>query len=247
MSRIPRIFVDQDLDEDLDVRLDGQALKHLVRVLRLQPGAPVRVFDGRSHEYAANLVSGDTGFFLRLAEPVPPLSEPPLPICLVQGISRGERMDLVIQKATELGVTEIRPVMTQRSVVRLDQRRRQHRLDHWRGIAVAACEQCGRARLPIVHAPTDLEPALDALPAETTRLVLDPEGGAPSPGSAPRDGGLVLLVGPEGGLNGKERQQILARGFAPLALGPRIMRTETAAIAAVIVAQTLWGDFSASP
>jgi 16S rRNA (uracil1498-N3)-methyltransferase len=191
-------------------------------------------------------MSGDDGPFLRLSAAIEAPPDSPLRIYLLQGISRGERMDLVIQKATELGVTEIRPVETRRSVVRLDPRRARRRLDHWRGVVVAACEQCGRARLPAMSPPTSLEDALGALPGDATRWLLDADGEAPCAATAVGTGGIVLLVGPEGGLTGAEKVQAVDRGFAPLRLGPRIMRTETAAIAAMVIAQALWGDLSAS-
>jgi len=239
--------VDRELAEGLDLRPDEQAMKHLTRVLRLHPGAPVQVFDGRGNEHAATLLSGDAGPFLRLSGPIGTPSESPLRICLLQGISRGERMDLVIQKATELGVAEIRPVATKRSVVRLDRQRAGRRLEHWRGVVVAACEQCGRATLPRLDSPADLEVALDMLPAAATRWMLDAQGDSPSATRTVAPGGVVLLVGPEGGLTEAEKSRARDRGFAPLRLGPRVMRTETAAIAAIATAQALWGDLSASP
>lgn len=240
MSRIPRIFVDHALASGAEIRADDRAHRHLIKVLRLRDGAPLKVFDGRGHEHAATLIVRADATILRLAEPLEVIPEPGLRICLVQGISRGERMDLVIQKATELGVAEVRPVTTQRSVVRLDDRRSRRRLQHWRAVAVAACEQCGRATLPSIYPPAEYESALDGLPSGGTRLMLD--ASADTAPARPADGGLILLVGPEGGLSDVEKQTALGRRFQPLAVGPRIMRTETAALAAVAIVQYLWGD-----
>jgi len=247
LSRTPRIFVDQALAEGLELRPDDQALRHLTRVLRLRPGAPVRVFDGRGHEHQAVLLSGEGGSRLRLSEAVEPVAESPLRICLLQGISRGERMDLVIQKATELGVTEIRPVATRRTVVRLERQRARKKIEHWRGIVVAACEQCGRATLPVLRAPTDLAAALEALPADAVRWILDTGGSPPASAAVTGASTVVLLLGPEGGLTESEKTLAADRGFTPVRLGARIMRTETAAIAVIAIVQAIWGDLSASP
>lgn len=246
MSRTPRIFVDQALAEGLELRPDEEALRHLTRVLRLRPGEPVRVFDGRGHEHAAVLLSGDAGPFLRLSEAAEPAPESPLRIFLLQAISRGKRMDLVLQKATELGVTEIRPISTQRSVVRLDRQRTRQKIEHWRGIVVAASEQCGRATLPVLHVPVDFATAMDALPTDSARWILDPGGEPPSAAAAAGKSSVTLLLGPEGGLTGEEKSLAADRGFTPVRLGPRIMRTETAAIAVIAVVQAMWGDLSAS-
>lgn len=241
MSRTPRIYVDQPLVEGADIDPGERAERHLVKVLRLRNGAPVNVFDGRGHEHPATLIAQDRAILLRIGPPVDAVPESMLDICLIQGISRGERMDLVVQKATELGVTEIRPVTTQRSVVKLDEKRRDRKLDHWKSIAISACEQCGRATLPTLRRPGGLDEALRDLAADTTRLMLEAHGSPRTPVSeADR---LVLLVGPEGGLSEAEKKTALAKGFQPFTLGPRIMRTETAALVAIAVSQALWGDF----
>lgn len=241
MSRTPRIYVDRPLLEGADIDPGERAEKHLVKVLRLRTGAPVTVFDGRGHEHSATLIAPDRATLLRIGPPVDAVPESALGICLIQGISRGERMDLVIQKATELGVTEIRPVTTRRSVVKLDEKRRDRKLDHWRSIAISACEQCGRATLPTLRRPGGLDEALTDLPPDTTRLMLEAHG---SPRALVSEADrLVLLVGPEGGLSEAEKKTALAKGFQPFTLGPRVMRTETAALVALAVAQTLWGDF----
>ena len=227
------------------MRPDERAERHLVRVLRLRSDDVLRVFDGRGNEHHAALSVRAGRVMLRIGEPAPVIPEPDLDICLVQGISRGERMDLVVQKSTELGVSQFRPVFTQRSVVRLDEKRARRRLEHWRAVMISACEQCGRATLPLLYPPTDLENALRDLAPGPTRLMLDAHTSGVAL-SAPRTGRLVLLVGPEGGLSPEEKQMAAASEFRPITLGPRIMRTETAALAAISFAQTAWGDFSAS-
>lgn len=240
MSRIPRIFVDQALAPGSELRPGARARRHLVKVLRLRDGAPLKVFDGHGKEHEASLLSRGEATILRVGEALPTVAEPRLRICLVQGISRGERMDIVVQKATELGVSEIRPVTTKRSVVRLDERRARSRLEHWRAVAISACEQCGRATLPSIHPPADYEAALRDLPTEHTRLML--EASTPAGPPSPPERALTLLVGPEGGLSEEEKQAARASGFQSLSLGPRVLRTETAALAGLAVAQFLWGD-----
>ncbi len=242
MSRIPRVYLDLELLEGAEIRPDERVERHLVKVLRLRQGSPLTVFDGRGHEHRASLAAGGGRSLLRIGEQIEVVAESPVPIELIQGISRGERMDLVIQKATELGVAEIRPVFTQRSVVRLNDKRASRRLDHWHAVAVSACEQCGRATLPVVHPPENLYLALRKLLPGATRLVLDAKcTGQPIAEATDR---VVLLIGPEGGLTDVEKETAGSEGFQPVTLGPRVMRTETAALAAVAIAQWLWGDLS---
>ncbi|MGD8481437.1 MAG: 16S rRNA (uracil(1498)-N(3))-methyltransferase [Gammaproteobacteria bacterium] len=245
MSRIPRIYVGERLEEGIQIRPDERAERHLVKVLRLRSDDVLMVFDGQGNEHHAALSARAGQVMLQIGEPAPTIPEPDLDICLVQGISRGERMDLVVQKSTELGVRQFRPVFTRRSIVRLDEKRARRRAEHWRAVMISACEQCGRATLPVLHPPTDLERALRDLAPGTTRLMLDAHTGelALSPPTTDR---LVLLIGPEGGLTREEKEMAAAGEFRPIRLGPRIMRTETAALAAISFAQTVWGDFSAS-
>ena len=244
MSRIPRVCLDIELLEGAEIRPDDRVERHLVKVLRLRQGSPLTVFDGRGHEHRASLAAGGGRPLLRIGERIEVVAESPVSIELIQGISRGERMDLVIQKATELGVTEIRPVFTRRSVVRLDDKRASRRLDHWHAVAISACEQCGRATLPVVHPPENLDLALGKLPPGATRLVLDARGtGQPVAEVTDR---VVVLIGPEGGLTDAEKEAARSGGFQAVTLGPRVMRTETAALTAVAIAQWLWGDLSVS-
>jgi 16S rRNA (uracil1498-N3)-methyltransferase len=241
--RTNRVFVDEPLSPDALVTIGGSAANHILRVLRLRPGDAIAAFDGRGGEYEARIeglrkdaVSVAVGA-LRAIE-----RESPLAVTLAQGISRGERMDLVVQKATELGVRRIVPLVTERSVVRLDAKQADAKLRHWRAVAIAACEQCGRNTLPELDAPTSLPAFLSAAAPDAARLVLSPQGDLRvrdlNPAAA-----LVVLIGPEGGLSTAELDSALRAGFEALRLGPRVLRTETAAIAALAVLQQQLGDF----
>jgi 16S rRNA (uracil1498-N3)-methyltransferase len=243
VSRTPRIYCPELPDEGGLAVLDPGASRHLFRVLRLGAGADVRLFDGHGREHRARLEDGDPKVAsARVLERCDPLPESPLRIVLVQGIGRGERMDLAVQKATELGVSAIVPVLTARSVVRLAGDRAARRRAHWQAVAASACEQCGRAVVPEILLPTGLAEAIGALPPGLLRLHPDP-GAACGMGELPApETGLALLVGPEGGLDEGERRAARNEGFTPVRLGPRVLRTETAAIAAVTLAQGLWGD-----
>ncbi len=237
--RIPRIFLPVPLAAGALVTLDGTAANHLTRVLRLKPGAELVLFNGEGGEYPAVLEAAATARLgaLRAVE-----CESPLAITLVQGISRAERMDFTIQKAVELGVTHIVPVFAARSVVELRGERLQRRIQHWQGVIVGACEQCGRNRVPALDAAVDLSEWLRRAPAPSLRLVLNHRATA-SLHTLPRPTALTLLIGPEGGLEESELSQAERAGFIGMRLGPRVLRTETAAVAALAALQTLWGDF----
>ena len=241
--RRPRIHTRQPLAIGTELVLEPQASRHLSQVLRLRPGSEVILFDGAGCDWPARLLeTGRDGVRLRIEERSPPEPPAPLEIHLGIGISRGERMDYAIQKAVELGVTGITPLQTARSVVRLPARRLQKRLQHWQGVVIAACEQCGRRRLPMLAPQTDLDDWLSG-PGERQGLILDhrAEHGLhqlPRP-----DHPLYLLAGPEGGLTDAERDAARAGGFTAIRLGPRVLRTETAPLAAIAAVQTLWGDF----
>lgn len=240
-------MVDAELIEGACVIASDSTTRHLTRVLRLKAGAAISVFDGRGCEHSARIESCDSKRAeIRLGPATAAVPESPARITLLQGISRGERMDLVVQKTTELGVTCIRPVFTERSVVKLNEKRSQRKLDHWRSVALSACEQCGRATLPDILAPAPLRGALESIEPGGMRVLLDPLGEANFPAGPEQECSIILLIGPEGGLSEQERQLADAKGFRSLALGPRILRTETAAIAAVTVLQSHWGDLSAS-
>jgi 16S rRNA (uracil1498-N3)-methyltransferase len=215
----------------------------MVRVLRLGVGAAITLFDGAGGEYAARIEAlRKDAVLVEVGAHALVERESPLAVTLAQGVSRGERMDWVIQKATELGVRRIVPLITQRSVVRLDARQAQKKSQHWRGISIAACEQCGRTRLPELASAVDLQEFLgSAAREEAHRLVLSPTGSLRI-GEMKALQKLILLIGPEGGLAPEEVDAALAQGFVAVRLGPRILRTETAAIAALAALQQAFGD-----
>jgi len=241
--RLTRVFVDRPLVPEREVELRDSVAHHLSRVLRLRAGAPLVGFDGTGSDYRCEIlaIEGDR-VRVRVGPRLPGLPESPLGITLVQAVSRGERMDWTLQKATELGVRTIAPVLSARSVVRLDERQSEKKLRHWQGIVAAACEQCGRSVPPEVRPPRPLDDYLADPAPGTQRLVLSPVGPASLAGLASLEAPVELLIGPEGGLEDAELSRAAAAAFAPVRLGPRILRTETAAIVALTVLQALWGD-----
>lgn len=242
-EREPRIYFPDPLRAEGRYTLTGDQHHYLARVLRLKAGSALTVFDGNGGEYAAVIEEVQRGSSaLRTGEFRDTDNESPLSLRLAQGIGRGERTDIAIQKAVELGVTSIVPLLTQRGVVRLDPKRAARRLAHWQGIVVHACQQCGRNRIPPLHPVVPLREWLRDYRSDGPDLMLDPEttGGI---GELEYDGGTItLLVGPEGGWDSTERDAASAAGFRGVSLGPRILRTETAAIAAVTAVQSRWGD-----
>jgi 16S rRNA (uracil1498-N3)-methyltransferase len=244
--RLTRIFVPDALTVGAEVDLPSQAGAHLTRVLRLDAGAPVTLFDGRGGEYAATLLTGNGKTArARVTRHDPVERESPLAITLLQGIARGERMDLIVQKATELGIARLVPVMAERSVVRLDARQRERKREHWQAIAHSACEQCGRNRVPEITAPRALGDSLDDLAADSLRCLLaaDAEQSLVARTTGVGARAVVLLIGPEGGLSDAEQEFARAHGFVGCRLGPRVMRTETAGLAALAVLQAVAGDW----
>jgi 16S rRNA (uracil1498-N3)-methyltransferase len=239
--RLTRVFSEQPLGAGGELTLSASAAAHVGRVLRLGVGAQLTVFDGTGGEYAATIVeSRGTVLRVRLGTHRCIERESPLKITLAQALARGERMDWVIQKATELGVAVLVPLVTERSVVKLDAHQADKRREHWRGIVIAACEQCGRNRLPEILPPAPLGEFLSTA-RDGTRVLLDPaaEAGLQTIGTVP---GVTLLIGPEGGLSPDERTLAIDAGFRPVRMGPRVLRTETAAIAALSALQALLGD-----
>jgi 16S rRNA (uracil1498-N3)-methyltransferase len=241
--RVTRIHVPGPLAAGTDVVLPTQAAEHLTRVLRLEPGAVLTIFNGEGGEYSATLAQVGKRVQARVRSHDPVERESPLEIILLQGVARGERMDLIVQKATELGVSRIVPVLAERSVVKLDVKQRERKRAHWQSIAISACEQCGRNRVPEVSAPAAPGDAIPALPAGSLRCLLAADGAEPL-AAAVREasGSVVLLIGPEGGLADNERRFAAAHGFNAYRLGPRILRTETAGLTALAVLQALGGD-----
>jgi 16S rRNA (uracil1498-N3)-methyltransferase len=242
--RLTRVHVPGPLTEGGRHALTGDAANHIARVLRLAAGDPLTVFDGRGGEYAARIEGLRKGeVLIEVGERSASDRESPLALVLAQGVSRGERMDWVVQKATELGVTRIAPLLTERSVVRLDARQSERKRQHWHGIAVAACEQCGRNRLPEVAAPIGLDEFLrQGGEPRATRVLLAATGESGIEALPAPKGTMIVLIGPEGGLAQSEQRAALAAGFVAVRLGPRILRTETAAVAALTLLQHRFGD-----
>ena len=239
-----RFFVDLPLSPGAKIELPPVPAHHAARVLRLVKGAEVVLFNGRGGEFPAVLEWVDRdGVTARCREWRDAERESPLDIRLAQGISSGERMDYTLQKAVELGVTAIQPLAMRRSVVKLTPERASRRVEHWQGIVMAACEQCGRNHLPPVAMPLDVPQWLAGGPAGL-KLYLSPEADTTLKDLSPPAGPVWLVAGPEGGFDPEEAALITDFDFTPVRLGPRILRTETAALAAVAAMQALWGDYA---
>lgn len=243
--RLTRTHVDAPLAVGGSFTLSQNATAHLVRVMRLGLGEACVVFNGDGHDYDARLISlGKHGAQVEVMGRRAVRNESPLRITLAQGVARGEKMDLVLQKATELGVAAIVPLITERTEVKLDAERGEKRVAHWRGVIAAACEQSGRAVLPGLCAPPALRDwASQAKPG----WYLDPDG-EDVLHDLPRDAtAITLVIGPEGGLSGRDRSTLANAGFRALRLGPRILRTETAGLAAIAAIQAIYGDIGLHP
>ena len=243
--RVHRLFVDAELGPRLNVELPEAAAHHAARVLRLTDGDAVVLFDGRGGEYEARLVIPGRGrVSAETGARRDPERESPLQVTLVQAISSSDKMDFTVQKAVELGVAVIQPVFSARSLVRLSGEREAKKLAHWRRIVIAACEQCGRNRLPEVREATSVE-ACSRMPGQAALcLLLSPEAKAGLKSIKPKVGqGVSLAAGPEAGFSDEEEKILQRAGFVPLRLGPRILRTETAALAALAGLNVLAGDY----
>lgn len=247
-ERDPRIYFPQTLTSAERYTLSGDQHRHISQVLRLKPGAALTLFDGTGGEYAAVIEEVRRARSLvRTGEYRDVDRESPLAVRLAQGVGRGDRTDYAIQKAVELGVTSIVPLLTRRGVVRLDAQRAKRRLAHWHGIMVHACQQCGRNRIPELHPAIALNEWLQDYREGGLDLVLDPESSV-SVGELTYGGGLItLLVGPEGGLERNEREAAYAMGFRGITMGPRTLRTETAAVTGITAVQLRWGDLDNTP
>jgi len=238
---VPRFFVPLELSSGTEIELPERAARHCA-VLRLRPDDEVVVFNGEGGEFSAELtrVSRDD-VRARLISKQAVERESPLAITLAQCLSSSDRMDITLQKSTELGVSRIVPIASRRSVVRLSNERADRRVAHWRNVLVAACEQCGRNRVPEITAITDFAAFLGGPDPEGVRLLLAPDASRDLKNLEPSRA-VTLLVGPEGGLAPEERRQAETRGFVPIRFGPRVLRTETAPLAAIAAMQVLWGD-----
>ena len=239
-----RLYFSGDIPVHGVFGLPAEQAHHVMHVLRLAAGDVVTLFDGRGTEYTATLERVTrSGISVRVGEASRVSRESPLAVTLAQGISSGERMDYTIQKAVELGVFEIQPIACERSVVRLAAERAVRRVAHWQAIAAAACEQCGRNVVPRVLPVASLAQWLSSLAPDALRLTLSPDATTTMREMSNVPARVLLLVGPEGGLSPAERLDAQNAAFAPVRLGPRVLRTETAAVAALAAMQTLWGDF----
>ena len=240
--RLTRVHVEASLAVGRVLDLPETAAAHLVRVLRLHEGDACVLFNGDGHDYAARLCGvGKRAVQVQVESAARVDNESPLAVTLLQGIARGEKMDLILQKATELGVARIRPVYSERSEVRLDATRADKRLAHWRGVVASACGQSGRARVPPVDPPLPLAQA--ARDAVGTCRYLSPQAvSGIDVLAAPADASITLAIGPEGGFAARDLQVLDEAGFHGLRLGPRILRTETAGLAAIAALQMRFGD-----
>jgi 16S rRNA (uracil1498-N3)-methyltransferase len=238
---VPRFFVDAELRAGSGCTLAEDAAHHAVHVLRLREGDDVTLFNGRGGEYAARIASVQR---LRIALDVLEHRaierESPLRVTLVQGVSAGERMDSTVRKAVELGVAEVQPALATRSVARPKGERADNRRAHWQKVVIAACEQCGRNRIPEVQ---PLVPLADYRPkGEGMKILLSPQAELRFSEAVKDSAAFILAAGPEAGFTEDEEAALAAAGFVPVSLGPRVLRTETAAVAALAALSALRGD-----
>lgn len=243
-----RFYYPDKLASGSDVHLPHETAHHAIRTLRLQAGDPIILFDGSGGEYLAHIHRIDRNEVIaRTGEFIEADAESPVQVTLAQAISSGERMDFTIQKAVELGISATQPLETERCVVRLNKERAIRRTTHWRKVAISACEQSGRNRVVEVAEPKRLNDWLDALDREAAvgelRLLLAPDADMTLADLPEQTNRILLLAGPEGGLAPAEMDMAARRGFRVIRLGPRILRTETAALAALAAIQLRWGDF----
>jgi 16S rRNA (uracil1498-N3)-methyltransferase len=243
-ARTPRLYVEHPLQAGARLALAPGAAHHATDVLRLRAGDALVLFDGRGGEYEARvLVAARERLEAEVGERRDVERESPLRVTLVQAVSSGERMDLTVQKAVELGIAAIQPVLTEKTVVRLDAERSAAKAQHWRRIVISACEQCGRNRLPDVLPVVTLADYCRDAP-RGARLLLSPRAGrAMRAAAAGIAGEVVLAAGPEAGFSAAEEELLVGAGFEPVRLGPRVLRTETAALAALAALNALAGDY----
>ena len=242
MATRPRIYTPEALALNSTLTLEAQASTHLIKVLRLDVGAELRLFNGDGCEYLARItVAGKKNAQVEICEILSTDSKVSFPLHLGQVVSKGDRMDFTIQKATELGITDITPLWSERCDVRLKGERLEKKMEHWKKVAISACEQSGRNHIPTIHPAMSYHEWASSVESET-KLVLHTRDQKPLVDiQAPSS--VALLVGPEGGITDEEVEFCIQQGFTGLMLGPRILRTETAALAALSLFQYLWGDF----
>lgn len=242
--RIPRIFTDSPLHVGGQCELDDNAANHVGRVLRMQPGQELRLFNNDGQDYGATItLAGKKNVTVDIQSAEANTTESPLNLTLGQALSKGDRMDYAVQKAVEMGVTTIVPLSTDRCDVKLKGDREEKRLRHWQQVAISAAEQCGRARVPDILPVMTVQEWLQHTQACDLRLVLHHRT-EQSLSTLTRPTSVALMIGPEGGLSADEITLAEQNGFLPVALGPRVLRTETAPIAAIALCQWLWGDIA---
>jgi 16S rRNA (uracil1498-N3)-methyltransferase len=242
LSPAPRLYCESTLVPGASVELSERGARH-IEALRLRADDAVILFSGDGYESAGTLISiGKRGATVTVHDQRAVDRESPLTVHLVQGLCAGDRMDLVLQKATELGVASIQPIVTTRSIVRLSSERGERRTAHWQNVVIAACEQCGRNRIPPVRPNLTFGEFLATPPGESARVLLAADGSATLRSLVFHALPVTLLVGPEGGLSPEEQKLALFAGFTPVRFGPRILRTETAPLAALAALQALHGD-----
>ncbi|HEZ6278155.1 16S rRNA (uracil(1498)-N(3))-methyltransferase [Neisseria meningitidis] len=241
---MPRFYLPENLSVGQTVALPDNIVRHL-NVLRVRPNENITLFDGKGKAHAAQLtVLEKRRAEAEILHEETADTESPLNITLIQSISSGDRMDFTLQKSVELGVTAIQPVISERCIVRLDGERAAKRLARWQEIVISACEQSGRNTVPPVLPIIGYREALDKMPSESTRLIMSINRARKLGDIRQPSGAIVFMVGPEGGWTEQEEQQAFEVGFQAVTLGKRILRTETAALAAIAAMQTLWGDFA---
>ncbi|HEZ0913097.1 TPA: 16S rRNA (uracil(1498)-N(3))-methyltransferase [Neisseria meningitidis] len=241
---MPRFYLPENLSVGQTVNLPDNIVRHL-NVLRVRPNENITLFDGKGKAHAAQLtVLEKRRAEAEILREETADTESPLNITLIQSISSGDRMDFTLQKSVELGVTAIQPVISERCVVRLDGERAAKRLARWQEIVISACEQSGRNTVPPVLPIIGYREALDKMPSESTKLIMSINRARKLGDIRHPSGAIVFMVGPEGGWTEQEEQQAFDAGFQAVTLGKRILRTETAALAALAAMQTLWGDFA---
>lgn len=240
--RIPRIYLPLNLQSKQLLELTDHAFQHTIKVLRMKQDSKLILFDGKGNEYSASLQQiNKKNAFVQVEDFIDNKTESSISIHLGLGISKGERMDFAIQKSVELGVNEITPLFTKHCVVNLDEKRIQKRLQHWQGIIISACEQSGRNVLPILNSASSLKNWTGSV--NEICIVLDPLADENLESIKPKNNSVNLIIGPEGGLSENEISELNEKSnFHPIKFGPRILRTETAAVSVITAIQLLWGD-----
>ena len=240
---MPRFYLADALQPGQNITLPENVIRHL-QVLRVREGEEITLFNGNGHSYPTRLLSlAKRQAVAEVLSEQTVDNESPLAISLIQAVSSGERMDFTLQKSVEMGVTEIFPVTSARSIVKLSGERAEKRQERWQEIVIAACEQCGRNRIPTVHPLLPLSQRLQQLPQSDVRLLMGLHHPTSLKAIQPAPQRITLMIGPEGGWSPEEEAAAFQTGFQSILLGKRVLRTETAALAAIAAMQTLWGDF----